>query len=83
MPALSLSPALERLAQLEHGPAPLISLYLNARSGPQGRDQFASFVRKSFRERLRAFAPHSMARATSGVPRRSGTSVGALLRFRL
>lgn len=62
MPALSLSPVLDRLAEFEPGPAPVVSLYLNARPGPQGRDQFGPFVKKTFRERLSLFKRHSAER---------------------
>lgn len=59
MPVVSLSPVLDRLAGFEPGPNPVISLYLNARSGPQGRDQFETFVKKGLRERLDRFPLHS------------------------
>src|SRR5215208_7727984 len=44
---------LDRLASLDPGPFPVISLYLNLQANERGRDQFAPFLRKELAERLR------------------------------
>jgi peptide chain release factor subunit 1 len=54
-----LSSQLDRLATLEPGPFPVISLYLNMQPNERGRDQFDPFLRKELAERVRTFAPHS------------------------
>lgn len=46
---------LDRLAALEPGPFPVLSLYLNLQSNDRGRDQFGTFLRKELTERLRTY----------------------------
>jgi peptide chain release factor subunit 1 len=46
---------LDRLAALEPGPYPVVSLYLNLQANDRGRDQFAPFLRKELAERLRTY----------------------------
>ncbi len=45
---------LDRLAAFEPSEAPVISLYLDARPDQHGRDNYESFLRKAFNERVRA-----------------------------
>ena len=51
----SLSAQLDRLAALEPGPFPVISLYLNAQPDQHGRDHFEPFLRKELAQRIRTF----------------------------
>ena len=53
--AESLLAQLDRLASLEPGPFPVISLYLNAQPDQHGRDHFEPFLRKELTERIRTF----------------------------
>jgi peptide chain release factor subunit 1 len=46
---------LDRLATFEPAPYPVVSLYLNTQSGPTGRDQFHTFVRKEFAARGKTY----------------------------
>jgi peptide subunit release factor 1 (eRF1) len=46
------SAQLDRLASLDAGPFPVISLYLNLQPNEHGRDQFDTFLRKEFAERV-------------------------------
>jgi peptide chain release factor subunit 1 len=46
---------LDRLAALEPGPFPVLSLYLNLQANERGRDQFAPFLRKELADRLRTY----------------------------
>ena len=39
-------------------------MYLDARAGATGRDQFEPFLRKAFRDRLRTYPPHSPGHAS-------------------
>jgi peptide chain release factor subunit 1 len=55
MPTTSLAAQLDRLAALEPGPFPVISLYLNAQPDQNGRDHFEPFLRKELPERLRTY----------------------------
>jgi peptide chain release factor subunit 1 len=47
---------LDRLAAFEPVEAPVLSLYLDLRPDQHGRDNYASFLRKIFAERLRTFS---------------------------
>lgn len=51
-----LSAQLDRLAGLESGPFPVVSLYLNMQPDQRGRDHFEPFLRKELTERVRTFA---------------------------
>ena len=51
--ATPLREQLDRLAAFEPVGAPVLSLYLDMRADQHGRDNFASFVRKTFSERAR------------------------------
>ena len=51
----SLSDQLDRLASLEPGPFPVLSLYLNAQPDQHGRDHFEPFLRKELAERMRTY----------------------------
>jgi peptide chain release factor subunit 1 len=55
MPTDQLSSQLERLAALEPGPYPVISLYLNLQPNESGRDQFDAFLRKELADRQRTY----------------------------
>ena len=46
---------LDRLASLDPGPFPVLSLYLNLQPNDRGRDQFDPFLRKELNERLRTY----------------------------
>jgi peptide subunit release factor 1 (eRF1) len=61
---MTLTEQLDRLAAFEPGPYPVISLYLNAQPGPQGRDQHHTFVRKELRARGATFQANSPERAS-------------------
>src|SRR5687768_8793146 len=50
---------LDRLAAFEPAPYPVVSLYLNTQSGPTGKDQFRTFVRKEFAARSQAYQANS------------------------
>jgi peptide chain release factor subunit 1 len=56
---MSLTDQLERLAAFEPAPYPVVSLYLNTKPGPTGRDQFQTFVRKEFPARSQTYPPNS------------------------
>ena len=60
----SLSDQLDRLASLEPGPFPVISLYLNAQPDQHGRDHFEPFLRKELAERIRTYAADGPERAS-------------------
>jgi peptide chain release factor subunit 1 len=51
----SFAAQLDRLAALEPGPFPVISLYLNAQPDQHGRDHFEPFLRKELAERISTF----------------------------
>jgi peptide chain release factor subunit 1 len=51
-----LATQLDRLAALEPGPFPFISLYLNLRPDQRGRDNFETFLRKELPDRIRTYA---------------------------
>jgi peptide subunit release factor 1 (eRF1) len=61
---MTLTEQLDRLAAFEPGPYPVISLYLNAQPGPQGRDQHHTFVRKELKARGGTFPATSPERAS-------------------
>ena len=50
-----LSIQLDRLASLEPGPFPVISLYLNTQPDQRGRDHFEPFLKKELTERLKTY----------------------------
>jgi peptide chain release factor subunit 1 len=51
-----LSTHLDRLAEADTGPFPVVSLYLNLQPGQNGRDNFGPFLRNEFEDRLRTYA---------------------------
>src|SRR5688572_21505859 len=46
---------LDKLAQLDPVPYPVVSLYLNTQPGQTGRDQHQAFVRSEFKSRCRTY----------------------------
>jgi peptide chain release factor subunit 1 len=52
---MSLKDQLERLSAFEPDAFPVVSLYLNSKPGPTGRDQFQTFVRKEMTARIRTY----------------------------
>jgi len=50
---------LDRLLNFEPAPAPVISLYLDARADQQGQQTFLPFVRKQLNERSKTYENHS------------------------
>jgi peptide chain release factor subunit 1 len=52
----SLSTQLDRLAEVDTGPYPVVSLYLNLQAGQTGRDNFEPFLRNEFDNRLRTYS---------------------------
>src|SRR5689334_25314211 len=50
-----LSAHLDRLAEWDSGPFPVVSLYLNLQPDDRGRDQFAPFLRKELDERIATY----------------------------
>jgi peptide subunit release factor 1 (eRF1) len=57
--ATPLRDRLELLAGFEPQTLPVLSLYLNLASDQHGRDNYDTFVRKTFEERLKGFSPGS------------------------
>jgi peptide chain release factor subunit 1 len=56
MPQLEqLSTQLDRLAAIEAGPFPVISLYLNLQPDERGKDRFEPFLRKELPDRIRTY----------------------------
>lgn len=56
MPQLEhLSAQLDRLAALDPGPYPVLSLYLNLQADDRGRDRFEPFLRKELDDRVRTY----------------------------
>lgn len=51
-----LSAQLDRIAEFEAGPFPVLSLYLNLQPDQHGRDNFEPFLRKELAERIRTYA---------------------------
>jgi peptide chain release factor subunit 1 len=65
MPIIAeLNAQLDRLAAVEPGPFPVISLYLDLRPNERGRDRFDPFLRKELNDRLKTYG-------TSGPERES------------
>ncbi len=60
----SLSAQLDRLAALEPGPFPIISLYLNAQPDQHGRDNFEPFLRKELSDKVRTYPADGPERAS-------------------
>src|SRR4051794_10053961 len=59
-----LATQLDRLATLEPGPYPVISLYLNLQPDQQGRDRFDAFVRNALPERIATYPAEGPERAS-------------------
>jgi len=55
MPTDTLTEKLDRVAALDSGPFPVVSLYLNLQPDQHGRDNFAPFLRKTLAERIRTY----------------------------
>lgn len=53
---MTLTEQLDRLAQFEPAPYPVVSLYLNTQPGANGRDQYQAFVRGEFKARSRTYS---------------------------
>src|SRR3954462_7644229 len=53
-----LTAQLDRLAALDPGPFPVVSLYLNLQPNEFGRDRFEPFLRKELADRLRTYQGH-------------------------
>ena len=51
----TLTEQLDRLAQFEPAPYPVVSLYLNTQPGQTGREQYQSFVRTELKARSRTY----------------------------
>ncbi|HTK29151.1 MAG TPA: Vms1/Ankzf1 family peptidyl-tRNA hydrolase [Vicinamibacterales bacterium] len=51
----TLSSLLDRLANLEPGPFPIVSLYLNLQANERGRDSFEPFLRKELDARIETY----------------------------
>src|SRR4051812_17077529 len=50
-----LSVHLDRLAGVDTGPFPIVSLYLNMQPDERGRDHFDPFLRKELADRIRTY----------------------------
>src|ERR687896_467797 len=61
---MTLTEQLDRLAQFEPAPYPVVSLYLNTQPGATGRDQYQAFVRAEFKARSRTYPEGSPERAS-------------------
>src|SRR5438552_4120435 len=59
-----LSAQLDRLADWDPGPFPVVSLYLNLQPDDRGRDHFAPFVRKELDDRIATFGSEGPERAS-------------------
>jgi peptide subunit release factor 1 (eRF1) len=57
-----LSEVLDRLAAFEPADGPVVSLYVDARAGQHGKDQFEPLLRKELPDRARSFRAHTAAR---------------------
>ena len=58
MPLLDqLSAQLDRLAEWDPGPFPVVSLYLNLQADDKGRDNFEPFLRKELSDRIASLQP--------------------------
>ncbi len=60
--ATPLRDELDRLAAFEPTTWPVVSLYLNAQPNQHGRDEYDTFLRKMFGERLKSYRPSTGAR---------------------
>src|SRR2546423_3248500 len=59
MPLLDqLSAQLDRLAEWDPGPFPVVSLYLNLQADDKGRDNFEPFLRKELSDRIATYGAH-------------------------
>src|SRR5436309_12058356 len=59
MPLLDqLSAQLDRLAEWDPGPFPVVSLYLNLQADDKGRDNFEPFLRKELSDRIATYGVH-------------------------
>lgn len=52
---MPINPVLDRLAAFEPTELPVLSLYLNTQPDQHGRDNFAPFLRKEFKSRLKTY----------------------------
>jgi peptide chain release factor subunit 1 len=69
---------LDRLAAIEPGDAPVVSLYLDMRPNEHGRDSYDSFIRKTLADRARSLtgdARKSFARDADRIREYLGTNV--------
>ena len=55
---MTLDEQIQRLAEFEPVPYPVISLYLDTRPDQRGRDQYAAFVRKELKARADTYRQH-------------------------
>jgi peptide chain release factor subunit 1 len=63
-PTDQITSQLDRLASLEPGPFPVVSLYLNLQPDQHGRDNFEPFLRKELADRVRTYAAQGPERAS-------------------
>lgn len=61
---MALTDQIDRLAEFQPSPYPVVSLYLNAQPGQHGRDQFQPFIRKEFKARSNTYPPNSPERSS-------------------
>src|SRR5882672_10990262 len=62
-----LSTQLDRLASVDAGPFPVISLYLNLQPDERGRDRFEPFLKKELADRVRTYAASGPERESLGA----------------
>lgn len=60
---MELQGLVDRLSRLSPVDQPVISIYLDARPGPEGRDQFQSFARNELTARVRTYPQRGVERA--------------------
>jgi peptide chain release factor subunit 1 len=60
----TLSAQLDRLADFDPGPFPVVSLYLNMQPDQHGRDHFEPFLRKELHERVKTYGADGPERAS-------------------
>jgi len=71
MPQLDqLTAQLDRLAQFEPSPFPVVSVYLDLRADDRGRDRFEPFLRKEMTERVATYPAGGPERASLAADRR-------------
>ena len=58
-PVQSLSQRFQILAAAQPSPFPVVSLYLNLSTGPNGRENYETFVRKAFSDRIKGLPADS------------------------